>query len=409
VALRRPALALGAAATPGSLKHSPPALRAELLVLAAADAGRAAWSDGARIYLADLLAEALPRQVSVTGAASVAALALSKGAARLAYALTRGAEGKFRLGVVDLGAAWADDGKDLAEANHDSDVLVGAPRALALSPDGKVVAYVKKDSDELFLWTPAQRVRRRVPLREKPSWPELVFSPNGELLAIPTGQGVLVLRLDGAYPGRRLFALPTRGVAPPKRVAIDDSGRHIAAYSDGMLFVWDLERGSGVRRFPIGAEALALRWTAPGSRLLWATPAGYSQAELQPDGASISDVAFGDGAAVSAVLGSDPSTLVAAVSAPGDFFVRATALDPGPRAAATRPSGASLEEAWAYVLPRLGVGDDRERALRRLAQYAADPLEIFQVAGRKWLAMLAEAGDRDARAAAGSVRRPGKS
>jgi len=128
---------------------------------------------------------------------------------------------------------------------------------IAFSPNGKLLA---SGGQWLDLWdsVTGRRLRRLAPGRIIGS---LAFSPNGKVVAgaeHSTSDGAGIIRLWNVESGKELRNLqPPRGFVDSLAFAMN--GRFLVSGSlQGLVCIWDLSRGSELRRFPAGSSHLAV-------------------------------------------------------------------------------------------------------------------------------------------------------
>jgi WD40 repeat protein len=149
-----------------------------------------------------------------------------------------------------MDSATGNEVKVLQPAAPRSPAFQGLPRHLAISPDGRLLAYnAGEPVVTVFSLETGQVVTR---LSQQNGVQGITFSPNGRFLAVGGFPGVHVY---GIYSGRELRVLEARpGMASPL-VAFSPDGRTVAAMAqDGSLRLWDVVEGL-LQQAPAGHSA----------------------------------------------------------------------------------------------------------------------------------------------------------
>jgi WD40 repeat protein len=118
--------------------------------------------------------------------------------------------------------------------------------AIALSPDGSLLARVSYLEGAVRLWSPASGLLREPFPRQSLSVRSLAFSPDGALLAIARTDGRIALW--GVEAGRGLGFLQAneRGL---QSIAFSNDGRRLATGGiDGCLRLWDVAQALAAER-----------------------------------------------------------------------------------------------------------------------------------------------------------------
>lgn len=133
--------------------------------------------------------------------------------------------------------------------------------AIAVSPDGAMVAAVNPDSDSITLMDAVTlEVIEEVPVGDDPR--TLSFTPDSRALLVANQSSANVAILDVARP-RRIVQIPVGSM--PYGVVTDGQHAFIAEFALGNLAVIDLSDNSVVKRLPVGPfpAGLALLPWAP--------------------------------------------------------------------------------------------------------------------------------------------------
>ena len=174
-------------------------------------------------------------------------------------------EGKFNIWVHAL--AFTPDGKTLgfraARFVSLCDIASGTElfrntdesfqnSALALSPDGRVLAAAVEGHRVIRLWdTSTQQVVRDIPVEQAPSF-RLAFSPDGKLLASASADGSVTLwnlpagDLHCVLPGRSDYSSPI--------CFTSDSKSLVCGGEVGTMIVWDLDSRRRATRWQLAFE-----------------------------------------------------------------------------------------------------------------------------------------------------------
>lgn len=171
--------------------------------------------------------------------------------------------------------------RDLPPAVDEAgDPLDSAPKVLAFAPDGSAAAW-RDAAGNLALRRPNGAEQA---LKTPADPTALAFTDDGATLAIGAATGE-VWRLavgDGALRsvGRAGQAVEALSFGP--------DGTRLVGLSGGTAFVWDIEQGVQLARWPVAPDASDPRLSADGQLLLVNTPAGpvfYATASGQQVGA----------------------------------------------------------------------------------------------------------------------------
>src|SRR5690349_16597099 len=92
---------------------------------------------------------------------------------------------------------------------------------------------------------------------------EAAWSPDGRLLAIPEGQAI---HLWDHRAGKPVAALGQ--IASPENVAWSPAGGELAStHPEGVVAIWDVQRGRLRSRWVNGHGAFGLAWSPDGTRV----------------------------------------------------------------------------------------------------------------------------------------------
>jgi RNA polymerase sigma factor (sigma-70 family) len=209
-------------------------------------------------------------------------------------------------------------------------LVYGVDRALALSPDGKVLAYSGKQNRRIHLWStssarelcrlelPAPAPQTGTPvftLSGKPPdpftiypTPVLAFAADGKTVAASAND--FTIRLWDVGTGRESGRLLLPGNRLAKGLACSPDARILAAaLDDGTIGVWRTSAGGQVHHLPGGASGpRCLAFSPDGKALasghaegvrLWDMASGGERHRLRGHGSPVTSVAFSaDGRAV---------------------------------------------------------------------------------------------------------------
>lgn len=155
------------------------------------------------------------------------------------------------------------DGKTLEEKKR----LPGHHRtvaSLAVSPDGKTLASVADDDEQVKLYDlEKQAETRTIPCKEG-ELTSVAFSPSGKLLAVSGRQSIVLIDVASGREHTRL-AGPDGGTS--KAVFSPDGSLLAGAGSpDGGVVLWELSAGLESRSVPCSERAECIAFTARGAR-----------------------------------------------------------------------------------------------------------------------------------------------
>ncbi len=142
--------------------------------------------------------------------------------------------------------------------------------SVALAPSGKELASAS-DERGVELWGAQGSRRLRVLSGERAAYP-IALSPDGDMLAVPTGRRVLFVNVATGKPESPALVVSSDGCFC---AAWSPDGKALAAgCGGGTVLLCDLALGGGRRRLLArSAPLLALAWSADGQLL--ATGSGY--------------------------------------------------------------------------------------------------------------------------------------
>ena len=209
--------------------------------------------------------------------------------------------------------ALSEDSKLLASANEDHSIslwrlaetqqpqrLTGhsnVATAVAFSPDGKSLATGSLDGEVRVWRTDDGRQISAFTARHGPEGQALalIFSPDGRML-ITSAFRVDTLQLWEVASGRAVRTLKLSGQADGQLAFSTDGGILAAAEGDGVIELWDLQRGGAPRRLLPAEPSATLAVQARGSssqRSLSFSPDGRTLATGHAGGIDLWDVASG--------------------------------------------------------------------------------------------------------------------
>lgn len=147
------------------------------------------------------------------------------------------------------------------------------PRALDLSPDGRLAAAVRPDKTVVVV--EAATGKELHVLDSLPGLPtEIRFSPDSSLLAVLSPENTQVLLWDFSAGKVRPILKVDR---PAKHLAFHPNGKVLATAGAGGVQLWDLEGGTLSRQFPSGPAIAWACFSGDGKRLVFGGSDGILQ------------------------------------------------------------------------------------------------------------------------------------
>ncbi len=170
------------------------------------------------------------------------------------------------------------------------------PSLVAASADGK--SFAEFAEEKLLVWSldsDEKKIVRRMD-RQTPS--ALALSPDGKLIAVGSGNNVTLLLPSGEL----LKKLDGLGDAA-KRIVFSRQGNLLAgADNDGVIQIWNVNSGQPEKTINTGSEVTALAFNADGGTLatagadktisIWNVGSGVSHGRLKKHDAAINALAF---------------------------------------------------------------------------------------------------------------------
>jgi WD40 repeat protein len=174
-------------------------------------------------------------------------------------------------GHDDAEGIWlseVDSGQELQELKGSKGRVTGA----VFSPDGKSLATVDKEVIRLFdLMTGQGRVLHQEPA-ESTAYNQLVFSPDGNTLAVSNEHKLI--RLVLLPSGKTAWTVRMEGNREPPRVIVftPEGKLLVSGHDDGFVRFWDATSGAKVREFrAFGGSITALALSPDGQTLAAST------------------------------------------------------------------------------------------------------------------------------------------
>jgi WD40 repeat protein len=202
-------------------------------------------------------------------------------------------DGKTLIGTTGTRLRFWDaaNGKEL----HDRPGEFGYEPALAVSPDGRLLASADWMLREVSLWdTTTGRLLRLLPVKGEGRYiRNLDFSRDGTTLVGCQGVGGLIQTWD-VSSGRERRTIQLRDASPPAtihgyfyRFHLLADGKHVGALEriatneeNTRAAVWDLSTGAIVRQHTLPGEIRQGTWSADGESVVLPLPEGLTKLEV---------------------------------------------------------------------------------------------------------------------------------
>jgi hypothetical protein len=372
------------------------------------DGTMAAWSDGKRIWIADLVAGVVRDSWDPGAPERIRELKFSGTGRKVAF--TYGDPG----GVVGVGLL-SRAGVEYHAGFHGLENISG----MAFSPDGATLAFMTM-SGALHVLREGETQARVYGLGQKIyAGRPMAFSGDGKTLAVGLYGKVFLFDVDHADLMPRVLEVDP---GPMERVALDHHGVRLAyIYEDedsGERVVVLRDSLSAKRQlvFLAGQQPIwDLAWRPAGRGVVLATSDGLLRAEVADDGRMSVERYAHKPARWSPRLGPGGESMIAGTRddryvdvvplLPGLWGEASAALEapvvveklPAAPPVSTEASAAKVAAARKFELEKYGIVQEAE-LLPKLRRWLTDHLEIFRVSARKSLERLAGAGDAEARA-----------
>ena len=192
----------------------------------------------------------------------------------------------------------------------------GAASMAAISAHGESIAEASEDAS-LRLWNVTSESRRIFPRPGSESISALAVSPDGQLVAIGSGEE---LTLTSFQSGETLRTFPDHPTSINRLVFSNDNRILAGADETGTIKLWDLSNGQIKGTFSTGGKVTALRFAPSGRALasasedgtvsLWDLQTSSLNLQLKKHTAAVNAIAFSRNGALMATGGDDRTVII---------------------------------------------------------------------------------------------------